>query len=176
MNFHILFCSSRHVTIELDEDAIYETASYEIWVNGRLKGVFHRMIQTIDGLLPDTDYEIMLVRANEASETVTFHTEPEPITLNVRDFGAFGDGVHDDTSAIQAAILCCPKNARVLIPKGTYPVTALFLKSDMILELQENAVLAGIYDRARTPILPGQIEYDNEDGYYNLGSWEGKSY
>ena len=49
MNFHILFCSSRHVTIELDEDAIYETASYEIWVNGRLKGVFHRMIQTIDG-------------------------------------------------------------------------------------------------------------------------------
>lgn len=43
----------------------------------------------------------------------------------------------------------------------------------MILELQENAVLAGIYDRARTPILPGQIEYDNEDGYYNLGSWEG---
>ena len=55
MNFHILFCSSRHVTIELDEDAIYETASYEIWVNGRLKGVFHRMIQTIDGLLPDTD-------------------------------------------------------------------------------------------------------------------------
>ena len=76
MNFHILFCSSRHVIIELDEDAIYETASYEIWVNGRLKGVFHRMIQTIDGLLPDTDYEIMLVRANEASETVTFHTEP----------------------------------------------------------------------------------------------------
>ena len=173
MNFHILFCSSRHVTIELDEDAIYETASYEIWVNGRLKGVFHRMIQTIDGLLPDTDYEIMLVRANETSETVTFHTEPEPITLNVRDFGAFGDGVHDDTSAIQAAILCCPEKARVLIPKGTYPVTALFLKSDMILELQENAVLAGIYDRARTPILPGQIEYDNEDGYYNLGSWEG---
>lgn len=137
MNFHILFCSSRHVTIELDEDAIYETASYEIWVNGRLKGVFHRMIQTIDGLLPDTDYEIMLVRANEASEPVTFHTEPEPITLNVRDFGAFGDGVHDDTSAIQAAILCCPEKARVLIPKGTYPVTALFLKSDMILELQE---------------------------------------
>ena len=139
-----------------------------------LKGRFcTEWIQTIDGLLPDTDYEIMLVRANEASETVTFHTEPEAITLNVKDFGAFGDGVHDDTSAIQAAILCCPKNARVLIPKGTYPVTALFLKSDMILELQENAVLAGIYDRARTPILPGQIEYDNEDGYYNLGSWEG---
>lgn len=40
MNFHILFCSSRHVTIELDEDAIYETASYEIWVNGLLKGCF----------------------------------------------------------------------------------------------------------------------------------------
>ena len=57
MNFHILFCSSRHVTIELDEDAIYETASYEIWVNGRLKGVFHRMIQTIDGC-----FQILIMR------------------------------------------------------------------------------------------------------------------
>ena len=72
MNFHILFCSSRHVTIELDEDAIYETASYEIWVNGRLKGVFHRMIQTIDGLLPDTDYEIMLVRAMKPLKQLHF--------------------------------------------------------------------------------------------------------
>ena len=121
------------MTIELDEDAIYETASYEIWVNGRLKGVFHRMIQTIDGLLPDTDYEIMLVRANEASETVTFHTEPEPITLNVRDFaGALVMAFMTTQAQFRQTILCCLR-MQVLIPKGTYPVTALFLKSDMIL-------------------------------------------
>lgn len=64
-----------------------------------LKGCFPQNDSDNRWAAPDTDYEIMLVRANEASETVTFHTEPEPITLNVRDFGAFGDGVHDDTSA-----------------------------------------------------------------------------
>lgn len=173
MNFHILFCSSRQVTIELEENAIYETAGYEIWLNGQLKGIFHKMIQTLDGLTPDTDYEIVLVRSSESSEPVCFHTDAELITLNVRDFGAFGDGVRDDTSAIQAAILCCPEGGRVLIGRGVYPVTALFLKSNLTLELQEGAVLAGIYDREKTPILPGRIEYDSEETYYNLGSWEG---
>lgn len=173
MKFQIIFCSSRQITIELDENSIYETAGYEVWINQELNGIYHKMIQTIDNLQPDTEYEIMLVRGCESSETIRFRTVPELITLNVRDFGAFGDGKHDDTSAIQAAILCCPPQGRVLIGKGTYPVTALFLKSDITIEIQEGAVLEGIYDRERIPILPGRTEYDNENEYYNLGSWEG---
>lgn len=173
MDFRILFCSSRYVTIELEGDDLYKTAGYEVWINSQLKGIYHKMIQTIDRLLPDTDYEISLVRNGTVSETLHFHTDPELVTLNVRDFGAFGDGVHDDTGAIQAAILCCPQGGRVLVGPGTYPVTALFLKSNLTLELEEGAVIAGIFDRDRIPILPGMIEHDAEDGYYNLGSWEG---
>ncbi len=58
--------------------------------------------------------------------------------INVRDFGAVGDGVHDDTQAIQAALTFQNKNRRliqigsfnyitdaVLIPKGTYLLTDL---------------------------------------------------
>jgi len=41
--------------------------------------------------------------------------------VNVKDFGAVGDGVADDTAAIQAAI---NKNATVFFPKGTYNVTS----------------------------------------------------
>jgi hypothetical protein len=41
--------------------------------------------------------------------------------LNVKDYGAVGDGVHDDTSAIQAAINDAQTGGRMLVvPAGTY--------------------------------------------------------
>lgn len=42
---------------------------------------------------------------------------------NVRDFGAVGDGVADDTAAIQAAIDSVNKLGTVFFPKGTYKIT-----------------------------------------------------
>jgi len=45
--------------------------------------------------------------------------------LSVRDFGAVGDGVTDDTAAIQAAITyVCPRSYGLLFPNGTYKITA----------------------------------------------------
>ena len=38
MKFEIIFCSSRQITIELEENAIYETAGYEVWINQELSG------------------------------------------------------------------------------------------------------------------------------------------
>lgn len=44
--------------------------------------------------------------------------------VNVRDFGAVGDGVADDTSAIQAAISSCYTSGETLyIPTGTYLIS-----------------------------------------------------
>lgn len=54
--------------------------------------------------------------------------------LNVRDFGASGEGEQDDTVFIQAAIMACPPEGRVVIPPGKYRVTSLFLKSNSNLE------------------------------------------
>ena len=42
-------------------------------------------------------------------------------TVSVKDFGAVGDGVADDTAAIQAAI---NTNKEVFVPKGTYNLSA----------------------------------------------------
>jgi hypothetical protein len=44
-------------------------------------------------------------------------------TINVKDFGAVGDGVANDTAAIQAAVTAA-SGSTVLIPEGTYKCTA----------------------------------------------------
>ena len=44
-----------------------------------------------------------------------------PHTFSVSDFGAMGDGAHDDTGAIQAALdAAAARKATVFVPEGTY--------------------------------------------------------
>lgn len=44
--------------------------------------------------------------------------------LNVKDFGAAGDNVTDDTAAIQAALAACPMGGIVYLPAGAYRTSA----------------------------------------------------
>lgn len=102
-----------------------------------------------------------------------FSTLHEAFTLDVRDFGARGDGTQDDTAAIQAAILACPPQSRVLLPAGVWRVTHLFLRDHLRLELAQEATLLGSYDKAHLPVLPGMLQSWDEETEYNLGTWEG---
>lgn len=54
----------------------------------------------------------------------------EGATANVLDFGAVGDGVADDTAAIQAALNVA---GRIYVPSGTYSHTELTLSSNTTL-------------------------------------------
>lgn len=67
---------------------------------------------------------------------------------NVLNYGAAGDGVTNDTSAIQAAIDACAKTGgRVLFPGGhTYRTGALILCSHLELHLEMGATLKGSDD------------------------------
>lgn len=64
---------------------------------------------------------------------------------NVRNYGAYGDGVHDDTAAIQAAINSLPSTGgTVSIPAGTYLIDTtrrINLRSLMLLKLDPGAIL-----------------------------------
>lgn len=68
------------------------------------------------------------------------------MTYYVHDYGAVGDGLHNDTQAIQATIDACFANGggRVVLSSGhTYRSGTLFLRSHIELHLEENATLKG---------------------------------
>ncbi|MBE6637231.1 MAG: hypothetical protein E7618_05450 [Ruminococcaceae bacterium] len=53
-----------------------------------------------------------------------FTRQCDPLSLNVKWFGAVGDGKHDDTDAIQQTILALPeKGGTVIVPGGTYSLS-----------------------------------------------------
>ena len=174
MELSCLFVSGRSAALQLADGGLYNTLKpYTIFVNGQAWKTTDRVVTNLYGLWPDTDYLVEVMDGGEKAASITLKTKYESVSLNVRRFGAVGDGVHDDTTAIQAAITCCPASGRVLIPEGTYLVTPLFLKSHVSVELQKGAELRLCTDRHRFPILPGITEYTDESADYNLGSWEG---
>ena len=72
---------------------------------------------------------------------------------NVRDFGAKGDGVANDTAAIQRAI---DAGGTVYIPGGVYVTGTLYLRSNGGLELAQDATLLA----SRNP-----ADYNSRDFY-----------
>ena len=169
-----LFVSSRSCCVLLDPQGdYYAREPRTLYLNGREIGAEERSVISLYGLWPDTDYTLESRTEGGVAETLSFHTDAEYCTLNVRRFGALGDGEHDDTAMLQAAILCCPAGGRVLIPAGNYRTGPLFLKSHITVELAPNAVLSLLADRMAFPILPGVTRTTDEGDEYLLGSWEG---
>ena len=83
--------------------------------------------------------------------------------VDVRAFGAVGDGVVKDTAALQRAIdACATTGGRVLVPSGTYLTGSIWLKDGVELHLQKGATILGSPDLA---------DYNEPDAYpQNYGS------
>ncbi len=174
LKLSLLMNTARNAVIELSDGGIYQTTKeYDIWINDIFYKKTDKIVTSLYDLKPETEYVVTIKSENQVEDTIIFKTDYEFVTLNVKDFGAKGDGVHDDTHFIQAAIMACPKDSRVLIPAGVYKITNLFLKSDLKLEIQKGALLKASTERSEFAILPGFIESYDEKDEYNLGSWEG---
>lgn len=166
--------TSRNAVIEiLDGGRYFSVCKYRVLVNGRETLITDRTMVSLYDLKPDRDYQVEIFEGTEKRGCVEFRTAHEFVTLDVRRFGAKGDGEQDDTHAIQAAVMACPRDGRVLIPEGTYRITSLFLKSHIRIELAEGAKLQAFTDKERFPVFPGMIESFDGKEEYNLGSWEG---
>ena len=173
MKLQLIAATVRSVTVERINRDRYESVPCSVYLNDRLVKETGMNVITVFGLDPDTEYTLT-VREGDNAESVVFRTAAETILLNVRAFGAKGDGVNNDTAAIQAAIACCPKGGTVYLPKGTYLSSSIFAKSDMTLWIDSGAELLGLTDRTQYPVLPGMVRslYDNSKEM-SFGSWEG---
>ncbi len=184
----LLFVSSRSAALLIDHPGLYETEKpyrYTLseekddaprWprmpMKDRTADCSRKLVSFYD-LFPDTPYRLRAVFEDGSAEEVSFRTSDEKCTMDVRRFGALGDGKHNDGPAIQAAIACCPKGGRVYVPGGTYLTGPLFLKDDLHLDLGEGAVLKLLSERSQIPVLPGITFHWDEKGETDLGSWEG---
>lgn len=149
----------------------YVDAFYERDTDG-----FHVKVQSrsfkVTGLLARTTYEFT-VRAvladgslSQPSNTIRQTTSKRAQTVDITrpQFGAVGDGVTLNTRAIQKAIdTCNSPNCTVVVPAGTFKTGALFLKSNMTLELAEGARLLGSENWQDYPIEKGYYLYPIPD-------------
>lgn len=144
--------------------------------NYHTKITYHNFTAT--GLTPNTEYKftVRAIKADGKTESldsvaITQKTAPTFTNIyNVATLGAKGDGSTVNTTIIQKAIDDCAAKStsafgcKVLIPadaaSGKVFVTgALFLKSNMTLEITEGATLKGSADTADYPLSKGYQIY-----------------
>lgn len=151
----------------------YAPESYQVFVDGVERRSGSTNVFSLFGLIPGTAYQVELRYASGKRDAVELRTAEETCCITVRDFGAVGDGVHEDTAALQAAINAVPDGGRLLFPAGTYLTLPLSLRSHITLELCEGVVLLGSTDRERYPVITGLARDPVTGDEVPLASFEG---
>jgi polygalacturonase len=98
--------------------------------------------------------------ANNTASTVP--GKSADLVLNVKDFGATGDGQTKDTLALQQTIDRCSVlgGGEVLVPAGNYLTGALSLRTDTVIRLDKDAVIVGSPDFADYPV--SQVRWEGK--------------
>ena len=176
MMIKVLTISSTAGCFELSGKAAYfHEERFRIILNGELLREEERNVFSLFSLNPDTDYRMELCFESGQKEKISFRTSAERCALNVQAFGAVGDGVTDDTKAIQTAIACMPSGARLVFPPGDYLTAPLFLKSNITLELREGARVVASSNRDDYPIIPPILPDENTGEEVYFGGFEGNA-
>jgi polygalacturonase len=95
---------------------------------------------------------------------------PPTAPLNVRSFGAVGDGKTKDTPAFQKALDACASagGGTVAVPAGNYLIGSISLGSNTTLRLQPMTCLIGSADIDDYPVVHSPWEADYSQGRRSL--------
>jgi len=137
--------------------------SYKVYQNGSLAGTTKNLFYNITDLEANSPYSLT-VKAVDAcgieslpSNKVIQYTASEMKVFDVTKYGAVGDGNTLNTAAIQKAIDECTADGKVLIPSGKFLSGALFLKSNMTLQI--DGTLLGSDDANQYPLTSTRFPY-----------------
>lgn len=146
-----------------------KNAVYDVYVDGKMYIETELSHCTIEGLQPDNTY-IVSVTEKSTGDTaeVKVKTAVTCESMDVRDFGAVGDGKTNDTFAIQAAIDNCPRNGKVILKNGIFLSGAITLKSNMTLEIEDGAKLLGSPYTSDYPVSVYRFEGIEQKCYASL--------
>ena len=171
---NLLYVGSVSACFELQNEApYYAPERFTVLLDGQKQLECESNVFSLFDLEPGRDYTVN-IKSESLDESLRFHTKEERCALSVRDFGALGDGVHDDTAALQTAISFLPEGSRLVVPAGTYLTKPLILKSHMTLELKEGATLLGWPNREDWPASPGVVRaLDGQEIHF--GGFEGEA-
>ena len=102
-------------------------------------------------------------------------TAAPPAFLNIRDFGAKGDGTNKDTVAIQKALDACAAagGGTVTVPAGTFLTGSIVIGADTTLQLDSRASLIGSPDIEDYPLVRIRWEGEFREGHRALIAADG---
>ncbi len=122
-----------------------------------------------ENLTPNTRFKVSVSAGSRPLGAVTARTGKVRARINVRDFGAAGDGEVMDTAALQRAIDVCKPGQEVYVPAGIYRTGALRLHSDMAFFVDEGAVIQGTADpKDYLPRIRSRFEGIEQECYSSL--------
>lgn len=170
----VLYCGSSSACFEIKSGRPFSCGgAYTVLVDGKEQMRGETNVFSLYGLKPEGRYEVAVRFDTGKEESFSFDTGSESCCVNVKDFGAVGDGSHEDTGPIQAAVNFLPEGGRLLFPEGTYLMCPVALKSHITLELCEGAVLLGSPERERYPVIPAVATDPVSGGKLPLAGFEG---
>jgi len=154
------------------ETSYYSENEFEVKINDTFYQKFNTNIFAIYGLKPNQTYKIE-ISYNQQKYQRDEKTCKLSYFIDVCDYNAIGNGLVDDSAAINAAIYNAPKGAVVYFKKGEYVVSGIFLKSNVDLYFEKGAIIKQITNREHLAIVKGyQKDYAYESAMVNA-SWEG---
>jgi len=172
--YEVLMVTPFGFVFELSGTCSYfsEYGFFDVYINGEFYTSSDINVVTLLSLEPNTYYEVEVVDCNEVVVSFGVMTLRPNYLVNVKDFNAAGDGVSNDTAAVNAAIYTTPVGSTVVFPKGEYLVDQILLRSGVDLYLAKGAKIIRNNDK-QAAIIKGYLRsFDGLDTDVNT-TWEG---